>query len=62
MNKMNVLVRMGLIGLAITFVLNLFNQIVLGVGNEAWWSVWFPSYLIWFLFLIMGIGSRKKQQ
>jgi len=36
MNKKHPFVNMGLIGLSITIVLNLFNQYVLGIGGGVW--------------------------
>ena len=62
MNKKNTYVRMGLIGLSISFVLNVINYYVLGVAGDDWWSRWFPSYLVWFVFLIIGIGQIKKKK
>jgi hypothetical protein len=63
MNKKHAFVVMGLIGLSITLILNLFNQYVLGIGGDAWWSVWLPNYLVWFVFLVIGIGlSNKKKE
>ena len=62
MNKKSSFIRMGLIGLTISFVLNLFNYYVLGVGGENWWSVWFPTYSVWFVFLIIGIGLIIKNK
>ena len=62
MNKKSSFIRMGLIGLSISFVLNLFNYYVLGVGGENWWSVWFPTYSVWFVFLIIGIGLIIKNK
>ncbi len=62
MNKKHPFVKMGLIGLSITIVINLFNQYVLSVGDEVWWSLWFPIYLVWFVFLVIGIGLSKKNK
>ncbi len=62
MNKKHPFVNMGLIGLSITIVLNLFNQIVLDIGCGVWWSLWFPIYLVWFVFLVIGIGLSKKNK
>ena len=62
MNKKSSFIRMGLIGLSISFVLNLFNYFVMGVGGEYWWSVWFPTYIVWFVFLIIGLGRIKKKK
>jgi hypothetical protein len=25
--------------------------------SEEWWSSWFPSYLLWLIFAIIGIAS-----
>ena len=60
MNRKHPFATMGLIGLLITLVLNLFNHFVLGVGGGAWWSLWFPGYLVWSVFLVIGIGFSKK--
>ncbi len=61
MAKKHPFVLMGSTGLAISLVLNLLNQYVLGVGGDAWWSAWFPLYLVWLVFLVIGVGlSRKK--
>jgi len=62
MNNKSSFIRMGLIGLSISFVLKLFNYYLLGVGSENWWSVWFPTYLVWFVFLIIGIGLIIKNK
>jgi len=61
-NKKHPFVNMGLIGLSITIVLNLFNQIVLDIGSGVWWSLWFPIYLVWLVFLVIGIGLSKKNK
>ncbi len=58
---LNYFVKMGSIGLLVVLVLNLFNQYVLEVGTGTWWSVWFPAYIVWFVFLAIGVGlSRRK--
>jgi len=62
MNKKNTYIRMGLIGLSISFVLNVFNYYALGVAGEDWWSIWFPTYSVWFVFLIIGMGQIKKKK
>ena len=62
MNKKHPFVKMGLIGLSISLVLNVFNLYVLGVGGEAWWSLWFPSYLVWLIFLVIGIGLEQPKR
>ncbi|MCH8127167.1 hypothetical protein IIC38_14615 [candidate division KSB1 bacterium] len=62
MNRKHPFVKMGLIGFSIIIVLNLFMQYVLGVGGESWWSAWFPFYLVWLVFLVIGIGLSKKNK
>ncbi len=62
MNKKHSFVIVGLTGLSISFVLNIFNQYVLGVGGEAWWLMWFPGYVVWFVFLVIGIGLSKRTE
>ena len=62
MNQKHHFVAMGLIGLLITLGLNLFNHFVRGVGGNVWWSVWFPGYVVWFVFLIIGLGLSKKNR
>jgi hypothetical protein len=52
----------GLFGLAITIVLNLvallfFKRASAAYFSEEWWSSWFPSYLLWLIFAIIGIAS-----
>jgi hypothetical protein len=53
---------LGLTGLAITICLNLFALVILNKASaeyfsDKWWSNWFPSYIVWFTFAIIGIGS-----
>ena len=60
MNKKHPFVNMGSIGLIVTAALNLFNVYVLGVGGATWWSAWFPLYVVWFTFLIIGMGLSAK--
>ena len=66
---MNNLLRLGRIGLGITLLLNLagvfvFKRPAAEFLAEGWWSTWFPSYGVWLVFLISGIGwqlSRKNK-
>ena len=58
MNKRHQFIIMGLIGLSITLVLNIFMTVVLGVGGEAWWS-WWPYYIVWLVLLVIGLGLSK---
>ena len=61
------LVLIGLIGFSIALVLNLFGLVVLnqpaahlfGVG---WWSTWFPSYAVWLVLTIVGVGAQFVRQ
>ncbi len=62
MNKKHPFVKIGLIGFSIILVLNLFMQYVLDVGGESWWSAWFPFYLVWLVFLVIGLGLSKKNK
>jgi hypothetical protein len=62
MNKKHPFVAMGVVGISISLVLNLFNQFVLGVGSGAWWSVWFPTYIVWVVFLASGIRLSKHRK
>ena len=62
MNNKHPFVTMGLIGFLITLALNIFNHFVLGVGGDAWWSLWFPGYVVWFVFLVIGVGLSRKNR
>jgi hypothetical protein len=57
----------GLVGLAITIVLNLVALLVLKRASaeyfsDQWWLYWFPLYMVWLVFIIFGFASccRKK--
>lgn len=68
---MNATLRTGLIGLSITLALNLFGFLVLRQAaarflSHDWWSVWFPSFIVWFGIAMTGLrrrssGSREGQ-
>lgn len=51
--------RIGLTGLLITLGLNLIGDLALQqpaanpLGDQ-WWSSWFPLYIVWFVFLLLG--------
>ena len=61
---------MGLTGLAITISLNLFALFYLKKAaaeyfSDKWWSDWFPSYIVWLTFTIIGVASfcwRKRDE
>jgi hypothetical protein len=53
---------MGLTGLLITIALNLvalflFKKAAAEYFSDKWWSNWFPSYIVWLTFTIIGIAS-----
>ena len=63
---MNKPLVVGLIGLAVTTCLNLTATFVLGkpaaeLFADAWWSAWFPSYGVWSVLTITGIGLTVKR-
>ena len=68
---MNATLRLGLIGLCITLAINLFGVLVLRQAAarffaDDWWSVWFPSFIVWLSITITGLrrrssGSREGQ-
>jgi hypothetical protein len=52
----------GLVGLAITTALNLVALLILKKASaeyfsDQWWSDWFPSYIVWLVFVIIGLAS-----
>ena len=56
----------GGIGFIIIFTLNLFGKFVLAKDaavffSEQWWSSWFYSYIVWVVFLIIGVGVSFKK-
>ena len=58
---------MGLIGLAITIVLNLVALLILKKTSaeyfsDKWWSYWFPSYIVWLIFTTIGFASYCWQK
>ena len=56
----------GLVGLAITIVLNLVALLILKKVSaeyfpDNWWSDWLPAYIIWLICSIVGLaGCRLK--
>jgi len=64
-NNMEYFKRIGLIGLSIGLVLNLIGWFVFHRASSEffsnlWWSAWFPNYLIWLVFAIIGFASCKR--
>lgn len=60
---MNSLKLLGLIGLGITILLNVVSWIYFKKPSaiffsDAWWSTWFPSALVWIVFLTIGLSCR----
>ena len=59
--------QLGLIGLAITIVLNLVAMLLLKKASadyflDGWWSGWFPAYIIWLIFAIIGFARYCIQK
>jgi len=55
----------GLIGLAITTLLNLvallwFKRASAEYFSGNWWAGWFPSYVLWLTFVVIGFGSHSR--
>ncbi len=55
----------GLVGLSIGLTLNLVALLVLKrhsaeFFSTGWWSTWFPSYAVWLVFAIAGLGARLR--
>ena len=58
---------LGLIGLAITVALNLvalllFKKASADYFSDGWWSAWFPCYLVWLTFAIIGVARCCRQK
>jgi hypothetical protein len=57
----------GIIGLAITVILNLVGLFVLHKGSsvffsDKWWADWFPNYILWMSFIIVGFTNHRCQR
>ena len=64
---MNAMLRLGLIGLSITLALNVFGVLVLRQAaaralTDDWWSVWFPSFVVWFVIVMAGLGPQSSRR
>jgi len=56
---------MGITGLAIVILLNLFGNLHMRQPaavpfQTSWYSTWLPSYILWFVFLSVGLAKRNK--
>ena len=52
----------GVVGLSIAIATNFAALLIFGKASaeffsHAWWSTWFPGYLVWISFLILGIAG-----
>jgi hypothetical protein len=57
----------GITGLLITVVLNLLGRFVFHrhssvFFSQEWWAAWFPNYIIWMSFFIIGLASCGRQR
>ncbi len=57
----------GLVGLAITIALNLVALFVLKKASaeffsDTWRSSWFPAYIVWLVFTIIGFAGCCRQK
>ena len=62
----NTLLIVGTVGITIAFALNLISaywlqQPAAEFFVDEWWSSWFPAYLCWIAFLLMGTGFSVKR-
>lgn len=61
---MNATLRLGLIGASITLAVNLFGLLILRQAaaqffTQDWWSVWFPSFVVWLGIAIVGLARGR---
>ena len=64
---MNATLGLGVIGLSITLALNVFGVLVLRqaaarVFTDEWWSVWFPSFIVWFVIAMSRLGPQCSRR
>ncbi len=59
----SMILKIGVIGASIVLALNVFGLLVLRQPaahffSMTWWSVWFPSYIVWLVLTTIGIGQK----
>lgn len=52
-------VRLGIVGLTLTVVLNLLGDRG-RLFERAWWVTWFPSYVAWAVVLLIGVRPTGR--
>lgn len=67
MKNTHPLLRVALIGLAITLVMNLlgifvFHRAAAVFFTEQWWSTWSPSWIVWIVLTIAGLGASSRSR
>ena len=55
----------GSVGFTIVLLLNLFGGVYLEQAaavpfQTSWYSTWLPSYIVWFVFLSIGLAKFNK--
>jgi len=68
--KLNYFLYIGLLGFIVVFCMNLFSLYIIKKEsaiflNKNWYSDWFPNYIVWFVFIIIGLiieYNRKKDR
>jgi hypothetical protein len=56
---------LGMVGLGVHLSVNVVAMLVFKKASAEffsgqWWSSWFPTYNIWFMFLVIGLANRRK--
>jgi hypothetical protein len=67
MNPVRSSKKLGVVGLAITFALNLialffFKLISAEFFSVYWWACWSPSYIVWLVFAVIGFARAAKNR
>ena len=58
--------RIGLIGFGIVSLLNLLaafelNLLAAAPFTVAWFSSWFPAYVVWLVFVLVGVKQKRSE-